>query len=798
MSDYKDLFIDNDQHHNNNDNIDFKENLEKYLAHYKWFLLSIFLCLILGIVFIKYAKPVYQSTATILLKKDKSGGPLNEISMLQDLGVGAGNNFVEDEIQIIKSIPIISNVVGKLNLNIKCYKKTSITHKVIEVYSKSLPFYIVHKKLDSSRVINSEIKIKFTDKNQFTVSSDSVSNQKYRLGQTIKIGADELIFVPKADYNKLVTKDVVEAMEYNIMVIPFDIAVDNYRNDIQVNQISKTSNAVELSLKSEIQAQGRDILNVLVQEYIANGIVDKNQVALKTAEFINKRIVVLDDELNVLEKNVENFKKQNNLTDIVSEAKLFVEGHAEIETKIQNNNIQLGLIKYMQDYLSKTKEDLIPTNIGLSDLTLAKNIEMYNELLLKKRMFAKSVTAQNPEWINLANSVVSLRKNIIDALENQRKSFEITSSNLQSQNTKINSKISDIPVQERKFREIYRPQQTKEALFLFLLQKREEATITSVSTLPSAKIINKANGLFEPIFPKKSLILGVFLFIGILIPFLIIFIGQLLDTKIHNIGQLEKLTSVPIIGNVAKGTNKTRSIVEKNDRTNVGESLRHLIANLNFVTNNAKNSTILVTSTMSGEGKSFVAANLATYLAHSGYKVVLLGLDLRAPKLYEYFNIDKAKGITHFITDKNLTVKDIINPIREVPNLDLIDSGFIIPNFNEIIQTTRLTDLVEELKKTYDYVIFDTAPVGLVSDTLHLNNLADLCLFVVRANYLDKRMLFVVEKIKTDKRFKKINLILNDVDFTSNKYGYGYGYGYGLEENDTSWFSKIFKIFKRK
>lgn len=790
MTDYHDFFEDNDSKQNN---VNLKENIEKYLIHYKWFLFSIAIFLVIGFLYVRYKNPQYQATTTILLKKDK-GGVMSDFSLMQDLGFGSSNSFIDDEIQIIKSIPIISSVVRDLQLNVQYYKRTEITKRLVEVYNNK-PFGVLVKKIDSTNTNPINFSIEIIDNKEFIYVDSSANEKRMQYGQNIIIGNNIFTILP--DLNNL--KNYPQAY-FEIVINPFDEVVESYRSNLIVEPISKTSNSILISLKSNLLEKSKDVLNNVVTRYISDAINDKNKIAKATAEFIDNRINFLDKDLNKLEKSVEVFKRENKLTDITSEAKQFILGQSEIEKKINETSLQLSLVKYMSEYLNDNKEELIPSNIGLQEPNIVLNIDKYNQFLLRKKNLLKTSTESNPNVMTLNYNLNEIRNIIEEGLKNQKSSLLITLRNFSEQDQLVNSKISNIPRQEREYRDIFRQQQTKEALFLFLLQKREEATISAVSALPSAKVINHAYGGKKPVSPIKSLILLICIVAGFIIPFLIIYIKNALDTKIKDSKQLERLINIPILGNIARGENNERKIFSKNDRSTVGESFRLLVANLEFMLNDNKTcKSILVTSTISGEGKSFVSSNLAANLAFSGHKVVLIGLDLRVPKLDEYFNITSKYGVTHYIKNNDLVVDDLLNKIEGIDDLQVINSGLILPNFIDIIKNNRLQELINELQERYDYVVIDSAPIGLVSDTLLLNNIADLCLYVVRADYLDKRLLEVPEKLKKDNRFKDMILLLNDVDMNNFKYGYGNAYNYVDDQNDkTTNISKLIKKLRKK
>jgi tyrosine-protein kinase Etk/Wzc len=797
MSDFKDYF--NEEYSIKQADSSLRDFLEYYLNYWKVIVFCVAIALTIAFVYIKYATSIYESSTTLLLKKDKSGS-FSDSSLLQEFSFSGGtSSFIDDEIQVLKSIPLVTSVVRNLQLNVSVFRETELTKKRVELYKKA-PFNILQYEdsIDLNQTLAFRIKIISNDR--FYLNSDKDSSREYKFGQKITINNNQFTVLPNENF--LSADNSFSENDFEVVILPLHQVVNSYRGIIKVEAASKASNVINISLNSNIQQKAKDFLDKLVADYIQLAIDDKKEIAINTADFIDERLKVLDGELSELEKNVESFKTKNKLTDITSEAKQFLIGQSEIEKQINENYIQLELIDYMLDYMSKNNEGLIPDNIGIRDASLLSTIQSHNDLYLKYKDNLRSVMPKNPVVVSLLNAIQDIRSNLLTGLQNQKQTLEISLKSYENLDSNFNQKIREIPKQEREFKEINRPQQTKEQLYFFLLQKREESKIASISILPSAKVINKANGLSMPVSPKKSLIFSVFFILGLLIPLIGIYIAKLLNNKIYSIHDLEKVSSIPVIGSISRGDMKERKIIEKNDRASIAESFRLLVTNLDFLTSNQDNKarTIVVSSTISGEGKSFVSANLAAFLAHSGNKVVLVGLDLRAPKLDEFFDVESKLGITHFIKDSNVSVNDIVVSSDVSHNLDLVFSGLIVPNFMEMTKSKRLKELFDTLGSSYDYIIVDSAPVGLASDTLMFSNFADLCLYVVRADYLDKRLIDVSERLKKENRFKKITLLLNDVDMENTKYGYGYGYGYGYDQQKSqqSRFSKWNSLFNRK
>jgi len=531
--------------------------------------------------------------------------------------------------------------------------------------------------------------------------------------------------------------------------------------------------------------------------YNKDAIADKNLVSKNTAQFITERLTIITKELSSIEKNIETFKTKNKLTDITSDSELFLQNVSDNEKSLLQMNTQLQLVNYMNTFIKKhdNTKDLIPANLGFTDVSIGELTIKYNELVLQRNRIFKGSTLKNPVIINIDQQLVSLKQNLTESLKNLKSSVKISLRELNRQGKKLSVQIASVPKQEREFRTMKRQQKIKEALYLYLLQKREEANISLAVTVANAKIIDPAFSTKLPVSPRHKIIYLVGLLLGLLIPFIIIYVRDLFDTKIHGRKELEDKLDIPILGDIPKVNVESEKIIVKDDRSSIAEAFRLLRTNLDFMLakKNTSCKSIFVTSTLSNEGKSFIAINLAKTLAFSDKKVLLIEMDLRVPKIGEYMGLKNKIGLTHYITNQELTINDIIISYSKINNLDIIRSGVIPPNPAELLMNNRVGQLFEEAKKKYDYIVVDTAPVSLVTDTLLLSNYADLFIYTVRANYLDKRLLNIPKTLYKEKRLINMALLLNDAD-SKKGYGYGYGYGYGNTVAKKSWWKWIFNM----
>jgi len=494
--------------------------------------------------------------------------------------------------------------------------------------------------------------------------------------------------------------------------------------------------------------------------YDANGEVVSEQVF---GEKVTSNIDDISTELTSVDKGVETYKTENQLTDIGYEAGLVLESNSELEKNIVDLTSQIKLIDYVQEYMKTHADDLIPANLGLKDETTSQSTLNYNQLLLERNRILTGSSAMNPTVINLEAQISTLKASIDQSLANLRRSLAVSLNEARIQENRLNSKRALAPKQEREFQDIKRKQQIVETLYLYLLEKREENAITMAVTAPNAKIIDAADGSGVPVSPKRSLINLVAGILGLIVPFIIIYVGKLMDNKIHTVKEVEDQVSAPVLGDIPATKSDKKIIITEKENSNVAEAFRLLRTNVGFMlpVNKEGGKSIFITSTIGSEGKTFVAINLAHALTLINKKVLIIGADIRKPKIAKYLNIDPDSGLTHYLIDHKLQVPDVITSVNG-SKLDVIASGPIPPNPSELLTNGRFDEVIKYGKDNYDYVIVDTAPVNIVTDTLLLGHAADLFVYVIRANYLDKRLLSVPKKMFENKRLPNMAILINE------------------------------------
>ena len=554
-----------------------------------------------------------------------------------------------------------------------------------------------------------------------------------------------------------------------------------YCNSLSIAPTSKTTSVAVISLKNSSLQRGQDFINQLLEMYNRNTNNDKNEIAQKTAEFIDERIGIISKELGSTEANLESFKRDAGITDLTSEAQIALAGNAEYEKKSVENRTQISLVNDLRKYLRGNEYEVLPSNVGLQDAALIGAIERYNEMLVERKRLLRTSTENNPTIVNLDTSIRAMKANVQATLEGTLQGLMITKESLDREASRYSRRISNAPGQERAYVSIARQQEIKAGLYLMLLQKREENAIALAATANNAKIIDEAIADDIPISPKRSMIYLIALVLGIGIPVGIIYLVELTKFKIEGRADVEKLTSVPVVGDIPltdEKNDKNGSIAVFENKNNLmSETFRNIRTNLQFMLDNDQK-VILVTSTVSGEGKSFVSSNLAISLSLLGKKVVIVGLDIRKPGLNKVFQLsNKERGITQYLSNPETDLMELVQLSDVNKNLFILPGGTVPPNPTELLARNDLDRAIETLKKHFDYVILDTAPIGMVTDTLLIGRVADLSVYVCRADYTHKAEYTLINELSFEKKLPNLCTVINGVDLKKRKYGYYYGYG---------------------
>lgn len=752
----------------------FKEVLYQYLAYWKWFALSFILAIICAFFFLKYQTPQYKIQSSILIKDEKKG--MGQDAMLKELDLFSSNKVVDNEIEILKSYTLMEKVVKGLNLNVSYFAKQRFRDE--ELYDQT-PVRL--EMLEVSDLAYEEpLELRIVDSKNVKLNN-----------QTIPLNEE----VPTS-YGLLkisLTGKSPEIRDLTVMVGPVVNVAENLIGELKVEPSSKTSSVLILTIEEAVKQKGKDILDNLIDAYNAAALEDKNKVASNTLVFIEERLKLLSGDLTLVEKNVEEFKSSEGITNISAESELFLKS-------VQENDLQLSQVKIQQIVLNSIEEYVrnkngrsgtVPATLGISDPTLLSLIGQLSELEMQRERTIKLVKADNPLILTINDQLTGIRSNLYENIQSLKSNLSLTLQQLENKNKQMEAIIKTIPGKERALVDITRQQVIKNDLYVFLLEKKEETALSFASAVSDSRIIDVARSSIKPVKPVKRTVYLLFAFLGLALPIGIVYIINLLNDKIKNRKDIEKATQTPILADISYMEN-TMALVSNTGRSVLAEQIRAFRTNLSFLGQGKDLQNILFTSSMGGEGKSFISLNLGASLAITNKKTIILELDMRKPKLHVALNMENGLGLSNYLIGK-AELKDIIHPIPGQENYFIITCGPIPPNPVELLLNDRMDELFTELRQQFDYIILDTPPVGVVTDAQILGKYADVTMFVVRHNYTPKERLVMVDKLYRERKFKNINLVFNAIKEEGRKYGYGY---YQEERKEKNNFSK--RLFGRK
>lgn len=769
----------------NTSNNEIKKTLDLYLSRWKLISFFIFMAIIFAYGYLRYATYQYEASATIKIKDEQQSQKLPSMTEMASGGLFSGGaNKIKDEIAIMTSRSIITNIVKNLGLNVRYYEQGKIKEEEIYTNPKiKLNFFAgdsIIQKVDTTLYIKikspSEF-LMFTDDGKSIIGRNDSEGKLFSFGDRIKTGFGDIVVVP--NIGKYAP---IPGSNLKISIKPVTSIVNSYQSRIKTST-EDGSSVVKLAIKDNIPQRAVDILNQVIREYNQDVITDKEDVIRVTSDFINNRLELVFKELEEVDFTAEQIQKKNNLTALGSQADIYLQSEKQNEFQINSTSNTIQLIEYLQQEIQEKNKssDLLPANLGIADANINQVTKSHNELVAERDKLLKNSTDKNPIVINLNNQIDALKENLENSLANMKKTSEITLNNLIKDDARIRGQIYSAPTKQRQLRDIERQQSIKESLYLYLLEKREESAIRLGMFSPNAKVIDSAYSINEPVTPKKANIYLSSILLGLIIPISLIYIIDLLDTKIYDKEDLMELLNIPYIGNIPM-TNKKTKLISKVDYSPKAEAFRILRSNIDFLLKEQASQTkkIFITSTRAQEGKSHTSTNLASSISFSEKTVLLIEMDIRVPKIMQYLKEKPSTkiGLSDYLADKKLQPEDIVNKLKDNPFLDVIASGTIPPNPSELLLSNRVQELFDYFEGKYDYIIVDTSAVGLVSDTLIVSKFADMFIYVVSADNIDKRHLVAVAKpLYEENRLPNMNLLLNGTNFDKKGYGYGYGYG---------------------
>lgn len=773
------------------DEIDIRAIVFKYLQHWKWFVLSGLVFLIIGIFIYMKMDRKYDVTTSVLLKEEKGSSSLGQkgpLGGLEQLGLLSTTNNIDNEIAVFSSPNLMRQIVMKLELHISYFKNGFFRDK--EVY-KECPYYVKLEDIKPEDLKGSiELSIKKEKEGNLKIEGKYIlKEEKTPIHQTLNKlpGYIELPNNLGRFYiERRASIDMEnESDEYFITINnPQQIAYMLVEN-MHVSPTTKSSSVLTINLNTLNISKGIDVLNEIVKTYNANNVQENNEMAINTSNFVNDRLDSMEIELRKIENQIVDFKKEQGITDLSTEAKVYVEQTAQIEQKRIDIDTQIKVVELVENFIQKPENnDKFIPNLGIIDPGLTNVIAEYNALLLTYQKLERSTSENSPSRVKALSELTNTKAGIQGAVNNVKRSLNISKLEIGKQATQMSSRINSVPTQERGLLEIGRQQQVKQALFIYLMQVGLETSITMASTSDKAKVIIDPVIPDNPTSPKRNIILLSSLLIGLIIPIAVIYIKELLQLNITSREELESISNTTVIGEIMKKEEEDIVVVGRNKTTPIVELFRTLRNNIQFILDDPSKRVILVTSTVPGEGKTFVSINMAASFALSEKKILLLGMDIRNPKLAADVGFKKGAGLTSYLSGSESDWQSMLVSINEFPNMDILQAGAIPPNPNELLMKPALKQLFTEARELYDIIIIDSAPIGVVSDTFLLSSLADATVYVTRENVTPKNAVSFINDIHADNKLPNMYLVINGVELSKNKgrygrYGYGYTYGYG-------------------
>ena len=769
------------------DEINMVDLVVRCLHHWKLFCFSIISCIVIAAVHLICSIPEYKVTSTVVIKDEKKGNIGTEYTVFKDLGIISSSENLENELEVLKSKSIFNEMAERLNLHFSFHAKNRLgllvgklnlritnTIGMMDIYKQS-PIFVTSPQVaaDGTFIIDRR-----EDGSFYFHSQEPKVEQTIQFDTPMETFWGPLIFTlnPLGWPLYPLTVKIVRTVQ-----VP---------SKLSISSINKISSVVELSITTSNARKGEDIINTLIAIYNQRAIDEKNYVAINTTKFIDERLAIISGELSEAERNVEKYRLSKGITDIEAEARLFLSTSTSYDQQISNTEIQLGILRNIKQFLDNPANlgSVVPTNIGLTDPTIINLISKYNEEVINKMRETTGMRETNPVLAEFNYRIAILRSNLLSGIGMAESSLQTTLRELRAQEASYTVRTLQLTTQERESRELYRQKDIKESLFIYLLQKREETSLSMALATPNAKIVDTATPSERPVTPKKRLILISAFLLGFILPLVYIFIVDLFDVKLRSRDQLIRAVQAPFIGDIPQDKTVDNFPVRR-VRTCIAERFRLICANLRFMSvSQTAEKIIMVTSTTGEEGKSFVSRNLALSLATTGKRTLLIDMDMRRSQMANMIIFTTKKCLSVYLSEPQTTVDEIIERSHKLhANLDIIPVQLFPPNPAELLGSHRLAQLFTELEGRYDYIVLDTAPAALVSDAFTINHFATATIYVTRENHTHIATLAEVQHLYQHEKLKNLTVVLNGVENRKGDYrnsGYGYGYGKNYYHDD--------------
>ena len=747
--------------------------VNKFYSLWPWLIVSAVVGTGLAWCYLKISFPAYKIHASVLVQDDNKSTDLGEASILRDFGL-FGKSNVDNEAEIFKSRSLIEQVVKNMRLNVSYFTEGKV--KNTETWGgRPVDFRFLVPSTDTSD-IKAEYVLQFDKSNttNFTLYNDK-HQYKGHLGDTIQLPEGPALVTPAAGYAKWEHEKPL-----TIVISPVDPTTQKYLASLKVEIPNKQVSVIYLTLNDIIPAKGEAVLNELISAYMQANVIDKNRIADSTIQFIQERLRLVFGELNDIEKDIERFKTANKLTDLTAQSGLLLQNTSEYAKQQTGQEVQLSVVEALEQFLKDNLNNgrVVPSSLVMQDANFIALVQRYNETQLQRDRMLMSLTPSHPTIQTIEEQLSNLRIELLSSIASVKKGIEVSVNELKKRTSGIESAITNMPAKERTFLDYSRQQAIKQELYLFLLKKMEETAISKSATIANARIIDRAKSDPNPFKPSKTMILFVGLIAGLALPFAVSFGKDMVNTRVASMEDIVNNTSIPVLAEIGHSSTEQAIAVTMNSRQLIAEQFRSLRTNLQYLIPGKQEKIILITSSMSGEGKSFLSINLAATLALANKKVILLEFDLRKPKISQTLSLEK-RGFTNYIIAENADWRTMIQHSEKHAGFDILASGPLPPNPTELLMLPKVTTLMNELKESYDYIIIDSPPAGMVTDAEIMASYADITIYLVRHHYTFRQQIRLVEKLYHKKTLPRINIVVNDVEMKKGHYGYGYSYGYG-------------------
>ena len=748
------------------------------LPNWYWYLASLIICLSGAVLYLKTTPPQYLRTATVLVKDSRKGSG-TEVTAFSDIMGGIGRRSVDNEIHIFKSRRLMESVVKRYDLTTE---------------------YAIEERLRTTDIYGrSPMLVKFTDEH-----NDAVGSFKYRVDRdgnvllsgfnddesfTALVAPGDTIATPLGNISLIATPYANDLSEVTVSKRALNNVVETYRSKLKCEIADKQASIINISMTDEVPRRAEDVINGIIDAYNLDAIGDKQEISRLTEQFINERLVSLSEELNLADEEVADYKKDNHLYNPATEATMSAEEIQQLKNNALSLEANLEMAKYIHSYVTEGDDDmrLIPASTALASGAsniLTSQIEAYNSHLLEYQRLASVEHSNNPMLVELRAQLIAMRATIISSLDSHIATLNLQIEQVTREQMKADNRIEGSPHKERELQSIVRQQKVKEELYIYLLTKLEENALTGATAESNARVIDTAYGSDKPVSPRRMYIYAIALLVALLVPFAILYILEMLNTKVRSRRDIEEVVTAPFLGDIPyhSGKHERGNVVREESRDAVSEAFRMLRANLSFMAISESVKVIMATSSIPHSGKTFISTNLAATLAATDKSVVLVDLDLRRRTLSKQMgHRNDRRGVTSYLTNRISSLNDVIIK-DEIEGVDIIFSGPQPPNPTEMLMSKRMKELIEELRARYDYVIIDSVPAMAVADAVVIDSLVDLTLYVIRDGNLDRNQLPDIERLHKEKRIHNMGVVFNGVKQSKHGYGYGYGYGYYSDE----------------